>query len=77
MKTMSQLKVTDLTIEEFQELVRETVLQTLLEILSDPDSGLELQEYLKEELRSSIKYVETGGEMMPVHEVAEKLGLTW
>ena len=50
---MSQVKVADLTIEEFKELVRETVIQTILEMLGDPDSGLELQDHLEEELKRS------------------------
>jgi hypothetical protein len=33
----------DLTTDEFRELVREAALQTLAELLGDPDEGLELR----------------------------------
>ena len=37
---MTSSKVADLTIDEFRDLVRAVVIQTLSEILDDPDEGL-------------------------------------
>ena len=37
---MDDSKIADLTVREFKELVREVVIQTIREILSDPDRGL-------------------------------------
>ncbi len=74
---MGGSKVADLTIDEFRELVREIVIQTLFEMLGDPDQGLELREDLTEELRRSLGAVQAGGKTVPVKEVAQRLGLTW
>ncbi len=69
--------VADLTVEEFRELVREVVLQTLAELLRDPDQGLELREEFVAELQRSLEEVEAGEETIPAEEIATKLGLSW
>jgi len=74
---MDDSKIADLTVREFKELVREVVIQTIREILSDPDRGLELRDDFAEELKRSLATVEAGGKTIPVEEVAAKLGLTW
>jgi hypothetical protein len=74
---MGRAKVGDLTIEEFRELVREVVIQTLSEMFGDSDKGLELRDDFAEELRRSLAAVEAGSETVPVQKVAESLGLTW
>ncbi|MBC7223802.1 MAG: hypothetical protein H5T59_05955 [Anaerolineae bacterium] len=74
---MAPERVTDLTVDEFKALVREVVMETLCELLGDPDEGLELREDFAEELRRSLAAVEAGGETIPAREVAERLGLTW
>ena len=38
--TITSSKVTDLTIDEFRDLIRAVVIQTLSEMLGDPDEGL-------------------------------------
>ena len=53
---MLATRVSDLTIAEFKALVLE---ETLVEILADPDEGLELTEDFKSELRSSLKSLKT------------------
>ena len=70
-------KVADLTIDEFRELVQEVVIQTLSEMMSDPDEGLELRDDFVEELKQSIADVKAGGKTVPAQKVAEELGLTW
>ncbi|MYC15562.1 MAG: hypothetical protein F4Y39_17705 [Gemmatimonadetes bacterium] len=67
----------DLTIDEFRELVQEVVIQTLSEMMIDPDEGLELRDDFVEELKQSIADVEAGGKTVPAQKVAERLGLIW
>ncbi len=74
---MARSKIADLTIDEFRELVREVVIQTLSEMLGDPDEGLELHDDFAKELQRSLAAVKAGGKTVPVEEVAERLGLTW
>lgn len=74
---MADSKVTELTVQEFKELVREVVIQTLLEMLGDPDEGLELRDDFAEELQRSLATVEAGGKTIPVQEVAARLGMSW
>ena len=69
-------KVADLTIDEFRDLVRAVVIQTLSEILDDPDEGLELRDDFAKELQGSLAAVDTGGKTVSVQQAAEKLGLT-
>ncbi|MCY4352912.1 MAG: hypothetical protein OXC45_07390 [Gemmatimonadetes bacterium] len=68
-------KVADLTIDEFRELVHEVVIQTLSEMMSDPDEGLELRDDFVEELKQSLADVEAGGKTVPMQQIAEKLGI--
>ena len=75
--TVTPSKVADLTIDEFRNLVRAVVIQTLSEMLDDPDEGLELRDDFAEELQDSLAAVDTGGKTVSAQKVAEKLGLTW
>ena len=69
-------KVADLTIDEFRNLVRAVVIQTLSEMLDDPDEGLKLRDDFAEELQGYLASVEASGKTVSVQQVAEKLGLT-
>lgn len=70
-------RVGDMTIDEFRTLIRETVTQTLTELLYDPDDGLELRNDLEKALKSSITAVKSGEKTIAAEEVASKLGLNW
>ncbi len=74
---MSYAKVADLSIDDFKSLIRETVSQTIIDMLNNPDEGLELREDFSAKLRQSLAEVQTGGKTIPAHEVAAKLGLEW
>ncbi len=74
---MAQTRVADLTIDELRELVRETVIQTLQDMLADPDEGLELRDDFAAELERSLAAMVAKGKTVPVQEVAARLGLTW
>ena len=70
-------KVSDLTVDEFRSLVREIVRETLNEMLSDPDEGLELQDGLEAALRHSIRAVNEGVQTYDANDAAKKLGIEW
>ena len=74
---MTRTTVADLSIDEFKELVRDVVEQTLSETIVDPDEGLELRDDFVEELRQSLAIEASGQETIPAEKVAERLGLTW
>ena len=59
---MADPRVADLTIGEFKTLVRESVAESIAELLGDPDEGLLLRDDFAEELRQSLKEVRDGGE---------------
>jgi len=67
--------ISDLTVDELKTLVRETVEQTLTELLADPDKGLELRESMKTALERSIRAVREGGATYSADEVAKVVGL--
>lgn len=71
------MRVKDLSSEELKALVQEAVEEALLELLGDPDRGLELKEEVKERLRRSLERAQRGERGIPAEEVARKVGLTW
>jgi hypothetical protein len=73
---MSQTKVADLTVDDLRKLIRETVIQTLFEMVGDPDEGLELREEFKLELQHALA-TDEASETIPAQDVAARLGLTW
>ena len=73
---MTNPKVSDLTITEFKELVRETVAQSLAELLGDPDGGLVLRDDFSKALRRSLREVRDGGATRSLSDVADSLTST-
>lgn len=59
--------VKDLTIDELEYLIE----QKILEVLGDPDSGLELKEEFKQELKRRL---ENRSSRIPHHEVVSRIG---
>ncbi len=72
---MNNTKVADLTVDEFKSVIRETVAQTLAELLSDPDEGLALRDEFNSELLAALK--EPKAQYKTAETVAEKLDLDW
>ena len=66
--------VAELTVEELKNLIREVVVQTLLEMLGDLDEGLSLKEQFQREREEALAAVETGAKRKPIQQVAEALG---
>ena len=60
-------KVKDLTIDELEYLIE----QKILEVLGDPDSGLELREEFKQELKGRL---ENPSRRIPHQEVVNRVG---
>lgn len=58
-------KVSDLTVEEFEQLLEEVVERKLEEFLGDPDEGLELTEWIKKQLQESMAAWEAGERSFP------------
>ncbi len=63
--------VGDMTIEELEHLIEEKI----LEVLGDPDSGLELRDEVKDRLRGSLAAAERGQKCRSMDEVARLLRL--
>jgi hypothetical protein len=72
---MNSTKVADLTVDELKNVIRETVTQTLVELLSDPDEELVLREKLSSELLASFQ--ETKAHYKTAQTIAEDLDLNW
>jgi hypothetical protein len=70
-------KVSDLTIDELRAIIRETVQQTVAEMLADSDEGLVLRSGVQKSLRQSIQSVKEGATTYAAEDVAKKLGLEW
>jgi signal recognition particle GTPase len=71
------MKVKELTLEEFKNLVQEAIEEKLEDIIGDPDLGLELREEIKERLRNSLAARQRGEKGIPMDEVARQAGLDW
>jgi hypothetical protein len=67
------MKLSDLSQEEFKELVKSMVDDRLCELLGNPDLGLALDEKVREQL----KQVLNSPERVTGETVAERLGIHW
>lgn len=70
-------RISELTVDEFKQIVQEAVEQKLAEMFSDPDEGLELREEIKTRLQRSLEAEQQGARGIPAREVAAQLGLEW
>ncbi len=70
---MTSPRIADLTVNEFKQLVRESVVQSIAGLLRDPDGGLRLREDFAEELERSLAEVDAGGRTTSLSDVAERL----
>jgi hypothetical protein len=75
LSTDTQIK--DLTIAEFKDLIRATVLEVLSTHLNDPDAELELRPEVQQQLLASRQRRAAGARGVPAAEVAQQFGLTW
>jgi len=66
------MKVKELTVEQFKDLVQEAIEEKLEEIIGDPDLGLEVTEEIKERLRNSLAARQRAEKGIPIEEVAKR-----
>ena len=71
------MKIKELTVEEFKDLVQDAIEEKLQELIGDPDTGLEVREEIKERLRNSLAARQRGEKGIPIDEVARRAGLDW
>lgn len=65
------MKIADLTVEEFQTLIKNAIHEELKALLTDPDSGRELTQEMEERLTSSLQSTER----VPFDEVKKRFNL--
>jgi DNA mismatch repair ATPase MutS len=69
------MRVKDLTTDELKTLIRETVVEALGELLSDPDEGMTVKEEFKQELLEIRRRRKTGTRGISEEEAMNRLGL--
>ena len=72
---MEQTKVADLTVNQLKAVIRETIAETLTEMLQSSDEDLELRDELVRQLQKSL--AESEESYKSAQQVAENLGLEW
>jgi hypothetical protein len=65
------MKIADLTVEEFQALIKNAIHEELQALLSDPDTGRELTQAVEARLASSLQSTER----VPFDEVKRRYNL--
>ncbi len=70
------MQVKDLTIEELKAVIRETVIESLEDLLPDPDAEKMVKSQFQQELLETRKQRQEGSKNMSSAEVKERLGLT-
>jgi hypothetical protein len=66
-------KVAELTVDEFKTLIEEVVEKKLVEMMGDPDEGLELRPEFEQRLRRSLAYVAAGGKTLSLEELTARV----
>ena len=69
--------VKDLTVEELKAVIGEVVERKLRDLLTDPDSGLQLRPEVVDRLREDLQSARSEGENIPAAELARRRGLEW
>jgi hypothetical protein len=67
--------VAEMTKEELKEMIEASVEQKLLEILGDPDEGLEIRKSVRDRLLRQRTAVAAGERGQPLDDVVRQLGL--
>ena len=62
--------------EKLRELIAEVVEEKLLELLGDPDAGLDVRDDVRDRLLRSRAAVEQGAPTVALEKLAEELGVT-
>ena len=67
--------VAQMSKDELKEMISATVEEKLLELLGDPDEGLEIKKSVRERLLRQKKAVAAGERGEPFEDVVRRLGL--
>ena len=67
--------VAQMSKDELKDIIATTVEQKLLELLGDPDEGLEIRKSVRERLLRQKKAVAAGERGEPFEDVVQRLGL--
>jgi hypothetical protein len=67
--------VAQMTKDELREMIEELIEQKLLELLGDPDEGLEIRKSVRDRLLHQKKAVAAGERGEPFEDVVQRLGL--
>jgi len=67
--------VAQMSKDELKEMIEVTIEQKLLELLGDPDEGLEIRKSVRERLSRQKKEVAAGERGEPFEDVVRRLGL--
>ena len=70
---MNHHRIADLTVDEFKDLLRETIVQSFADLLADPNERLVLRDDFAEELGRSLAEVGAGRRTSTLSEVAGRL----
>lgn len=73
---MTIMQVKDLTIEELKAVIRETVIESLEDLLPDPDAGKIVKELFQQELLEIRQRRKLGTKHISAEEVKQRLGIT-
>ena len=77
-KAMAYTTISDLSVDEFKNLIREIVEETITDLFADPDAGLELRDEMVAYLQTSSKSLKSGKiNTDSAAQVAANLGLEW
>ena len=66
-------KVSEMTVEELEQLLERVVERKLAEYWGDPDEGLELTEWIKRQLRESMAAWKAGERGVSLDEFVEQM----
>ena len=69
------MQVKDLTIEELKAVIRETVIESLEDLLPDPDAGETVKEQFQQELLEIRQRRKAGNQNISADEVKQRLGI--
>jgi len=69
------VSVAQMSRDELREMIEVTLEQKLLELLGDPDEGLEIRESVRERLLRQQEAVAAGERGEPFEDVVRRLGL--
>ena len=69
------MQVKDLTIEELKAVIRETVIESLEDLLPDPDAGKIVKEKFQQELLEIRQRRKAGNQNISADEVKQRLGI--